>query len=431
MVLRGPLLLAGLLLWPPLAGGQAPGFQFTDPAGDVLLDGRPFSGRGADTNDILLAGVREEAEEGDDAGELVFELELKDLAGLRDHATNLGFHAQYAVSFKTRPDHEGYSVQALFGGLAYTGNPLGGWRFMLHDLDSDEWRRVEGRQDGSILQWEVDKSRLNLTGDEVLTEWSATAWNSYGDGTQSNDGAQAVRAYEMGGRLPAPPSAEDPGAFAFLDDVGDVSSGSAPVSGRAADTADVVSVRLSESGDGLVFVLELRDLSGLRDEARQPGFHAQYAVGFQVRADHAGYSTRALFGGEEYSNRPEGGWRFQLHDRQADEWADADGRIEGSTLVWTIPRSALSVEGGDGFWNWTASTWNSYDSRAQYGDHASTQDTHTVGPTPEAPASAAPEPEAAARDDAPPQPLAIPAAAGALAVLALVGLALLVRRRIG
>jgi hypothetical protein len=173
-------------------------------------------------------------------------------------------------------------------------------------------------------------------------------------------------------------SAQSP-AFSFTDPEGDVKRGSSSYSGKGAATADILAVRLWESGNNLIFHLVLKDLSRIQDELEHEGFHAQYAVSFTTKDGHAGYATRAMFGGKEYTSKDEGAWRFQLHDQEKNDWPSANGRVEGSTLVWVIPRSMIGVTEGTKMSDWSVSTWNSYGSRDQYGDRASTTRTYVVG----------------------------------------------------
>lgn len=399
-------------------------YEFTDAVGDVAREWQPYSGGLADTNDIVRAAMREEADE------LAFELELRDLSGLPGPDVDCEFHAQYALSFQTHEAHEGYSMRATYRACTHS-ILLGPWTFQIHDRQEDQWTFASGHIDNATIHWTASLSDFGLDNDSRLFAWTVNAWNSYEDGEQSNDDAQGVGWYDLGegpfyGTEDLDP-VEATGSFAFDDSAADVESGGQTVQGSGADTTDILSVRLEEQGADLVFALDLRDLSGLEYEVYEPGFHAQYAVSFLSRQGHEGYSTRASFGGEEYTGSPAGAWRFQVHDKQTDEWPQAVGHVNGSTILWTIPRADLGVEAGDTLEEWVVQTWNSYDERDQYGDWASTDATYRLGETAES-SAASPEPSADAETLEGEEPLELPAPS-VLVVLAALTLFLFVRRR--
>ncbi len=373
IVVAFPMLLATAVAEPRA-------FRFTDPGGDVTLAGLPHQGADADTIDILGVEVT-------DAGHgLTFALQLRNLSALNTLALDPQFHSQHAVSFQSRIGHEGYSMRALFGGVLYTGNPLGEWSFQIHNRETNEWSAADGHQTGSTLRWTVAKDDLGVANGDVLTNWSVQSWNSLGPSIQSSDWADTPLTMEVG----APSETEN--GIAFEDPAGDVMRGGQPYSGPGADTTDVVAAELFESGDDLTFRLELVDLGGLAQEVSEEGFSAQFALGFRTRPDHEGYEMRAMFGGERYTGNPVGQWRFQIHDRQTDEWPEVDGHVEGSALVWSVDQSQFSLSDGDTMSDWLVQTWNSYQYNDQYGDWAQSTRAYIVGSAATAGGSDAPEP---------------------------------------
>ncbi|MBW3582965.1 MAG: hypothetical protein KY455_07700 [Euryarchaeota archaeon] len=167
--------------------------------------------------------------------------------------------------------------------------------------------------------------------------------------------------------------------FAFGDPRGDTERSGKRYLAAGAAALDVVKMRLHDRGTSLEFHLVMKSLSGIADGLEEDGFHAQYALSFVTADDPEGYSVRALFGGMDYTQQPGGGWRFQLHEKGADEWADADGKVLGSALVWKVSYGTLGVRSGDQLSGWSVQTWASGDTLEQYGDWADTERSHVLG----------------------------------------------------
>lgn len=182
------------------------------------------------------------------------------------------------------------------------------------------------------------------------------------------------------GLVLAVPAGAAPEPFAFEDAEGDVQRDGEDYDGQYADTVDIVEARLEEDGEALVFRLELADLGEYELPPLEQDFATQYALTFERAQDEAAFSLRADYAALVYSADPLGRWHFQVHDQQADEWRDADGRVDGDTLEWTVTPDEVGVSPETVMSRWHASTWwSDVEDSPQIGDDASTDVAYRLG----------------------------------------------------
>ncbi len=377
--MRSLAVLAACLLMltalAPLSAAAPPAFTFVDVKGDATQGQAPASGAVADGVDVVQGSFEEQD------GSVRFTLEMVDLEAMESETRDTSFHVQYALSFTTS-NGDWYSARAMFGGLLYTIVPVGGWTFQWHDRNADEWVDADGRRDGNTLVWDVAPSALGLADGDRIAGWEVQTWASRDGADQVGDWASATQPYVLGaGPVTVPDTAASITSGALIaDPEGDVEGRDGIVTGGGVPATDILKASIGEAGADLVFTLALVDLESVQDEPRDPNYHVQYAFSFITRDGHDGYSMRALYEGPGRNGAASaGGWSFNMHDRDADEWPAAHGWLDGSTLVWQVPRSAFDVATGTELREIGVSTWASFDERDQYGDRAQAEATYVVG----------------------------------------------------
>ncbi len=387
------LLMALLAIAAPVAG--LPPLLFDDEAGDVERGDQRYSGRHANAVDIISAGVREEN------GSMQFHMELANLGEYQQLGGGHDGATQYALTFSRSHDGAGFSLRAIYRNLLFDGLPLtmATWEFNIHDHQSDRWPPADGWVDGNTLRWTASPSDFGLTDGDVMAEWSASVWWSDGaDSEQVGDYAATAYGYEVGAgvlddsrRIAHSPVGRVCGlagaAITVKDPEGDVNRGSDSYDGPGAASTDIRHACVADGGADVFFELALADLGELQDELQHDGFHAQYALSFTPDPEAEGYSARATYGGSDYTGEAGGAWRFSVHDKAADEWPEAVGHAVENSLVWQVPKDLIGVDGEASLTQWRASTWNSYESLDQYGDHADGRSAYRVS----APSSGAPQ----------------------------------------
>lgn len=364
-----------LTVLAPLSAAAPPAFTFADVKGDAMQGQTAATGAVADGVDIVKGGFEEQD------GSVRFTLEMVDLDGMGQEVLDTSFHVQYALSFTTS-NGDWYSARAMFGGVMYTINPIGGWTFQWHDRNADEWVDADGRRDGNTLVWDVAPSELRLVDGDHLAGWEVQTWASRDGEDQVGDWASATQPYVLGvGPMTLVNNATSVTSGAVIaDPEGDVEGSDGIVTGGGVPATDILQASISEVGADLVFTLTLVDLESVQDEPSDPNYHVQYAFSFITRDGHEGYSMRALYEGPGRNGAASaGGWSFNMHDRDTDQWPEAHGWLDGSTLVWQVPRSAFDVATGTTLREIGVNTWASFDERDQYGDRAQAEATYVVG----------------------------------------------------
>lgn len=393
------------LLAAPLAhetGAEPDAYRFSDPAGDATQDGASATHDAAAATDVVAGGVSEAG------GALHFFLQLADLGAIDADDAAPDYHVQYALSFDI--GHVRHSMRASYSGDDRAALPLAErWSFQWHDQQADAWNPVEGRVAGDFLRWSIDASRLGASGTN-MTQWGVQTWASYDDRSQVGDWAESTGGYIVGG---GPWSPATTGNDALITDAAnDVTSGGAAYHGADAAAVDILGAAVGEAPDRLVARLQLADLSRVAAGHELPGYHVQYALGFQV--GDARHEFRATYRGSDMA--PTAGWSFSMHHRATDAWPDVTGWIDGNELVWSVDPARFDATSGVELTDWTASAWASYDDRPQRNDHAQSTSRHVMG---SGPAVASADPDAV--EDVP--------GWGAVALLSALGVAAWARRR--
>ncbi len=374
-------LVVASLAW---AASEAPEpYVFEDALDDATSGGEPATGSGADSIDVVSAGMRED---GDD---LVFHLEIKDLEGLQDEQAKPGFHAQYALTFESQGV---YSMRADYAGFDHRPMPpwpllpplpleeaASPWRFQIHDHATDEWPRADGWIENNTIYWRVSPSDVGI--EDTVSHWGVTTWNSYDDRDQIGDHADAHGIYQLGIGLVQPrPIAELEGGLLLVDAEDDVTSRGDPYEGADARPVDILALAGGEGPDGMVFTLVLDDLSSISDFDAEPGFSVQYAASFET-PERGVYSLRATYRGDDMSHGSPG-WSFSLHDQVTDEWPEIPGQAQSDRLVWVLDPQMVGVFEGNELTGWSVSAWLAYDDRSQRNDWAGGHGVYTVGEGP-------------------------------------------------